>query len=143
MALVPGGSLPPKNGRLKVKEGGRDMYVIKERIKVYFIYWVAGVYVVELLSGLVYNNTSYMNFWYPLLTQIQVLVLLGAFITHGKVLNFCKAKMHALYGFSFYYLMGIVSLIFQINSPIYLNVSYGVLFLVGGIFCYNMITNKK
>ena len=119
MAKVGGGSLPPKEKKsniIKIREGGRDVWVMKDRIKVYFIYWIAGVLAIELSSALVYTQPNYDLFWYPLLTQLQVLVLLVAFLTHGKVLNFCSSKMTALWAFCGYYAWGIICLIFQING---------------------------
>lgn len=143
MAKVPGESLPPKGAKIgKIHEGGRDIYFIKDRIKVYFIYWIAVVLAIELLSAALYSQPNYTLFWYPLLTQLQVLVLLVAFLTHGKVLNFCSSKMTALWAFCGYYAWGIICLIFQINGQIYSYITDGILLSVFVVFIYNLIKNK-
>ena len=141
MALLPGGSLPPKGAKMgKIHEGGRDIYFIKDRIKVYFIYWIVAVLLIEMASVvLYYTQPNYDLFWFPLLTNLQFLVLLVAFLTHGKVLNFCKDKMWALRAFCGYYLFGTISIIFQLNSQIYVNISQGILLLVFVMFLVNLI----
>ena len=63
----------------------------------------------------------------------------GRFLTHGKVLNFCKDKMRALQAFCAYYLVGIISMIFQLNAQIYVNISQGILLLVSTMFVGNLI----
>ena len=137
MAKVPGDSLPPKGAR-----NGRDVFVIKDRIKVYFIYWIAGVLAIELLSATLYSQPNYALFWYPLLSQLQVLVLLVAFLTHGKVLNFCQSKMTALWAFCAYYAFGIISIIFQISGQMYSYITDAILLSVAIVFIYNLVRNK-
>lgn len=116
MAKVPLPSLP--GGGNKIGKA-REMYVLRDRIKVYFLYWIVLVLAIEGVSVLVYKQPNYALFWYPILTQSQLFVLILAFVSHGKILNYCDTKLTALWLYAMYYFLGIIAIVLGINATWY------------------------
>jgi hypothetical protein len=92
----------------------------KKDIKHYYlVYAFVGVMIIELLSLFLSYSDNYLTFWYPLLTQLTVLIILLNLVLNTKKLRFCYRKKTALYVLSGYYLFNIMAVIFNIGDFAY------------------------
>ena len=92
----------------------------KKTIKHYYIvYAFVGVMVIELLSLFASYDNNYLTFYYPLLTQLTVMIILLNLTLNSERLRFCYRKTTALYILSGYYLFNIMAIIFNIGDFAY------------------------
>ena len=86
---------------------------IKEAFKSYSIWGLAYLFIVEVISLILWDNINYKEFYYPLLNQIAILLILINIFTWRNRLNFCKFKKSGLIALIIYYLIEILSMIFK------------------------------
>jgi hypothetical protein len=111
---------------------------IKEAFKSYSIWALAYLLIVEIISLLYWNDVNYKNFYYPLLNQIAILLLLINIFEWRKRLNFCKFKKSGLIAFIIYYILEILAMIFKWVWLIdFANVFFSIFAFLLFVFIYN------
>jgi hypothetical protein len=111
---------------------------IKEAFKSYSIWALAYLLIVEIISLLYWNDVNYKNFYYPLLNQIAILLLLINIFVWRKRLNFCKFKKSGLIAFIIYYIVEILAMIFKwVWLFDFANVFFSIFAFLLFVFIYN------
>lgn len=143
-------ALPPKNTiknkALPPKDTIKPKSLLKkinEMVKGYGVWAVAFLFLQELVSLFFWDDENYKNFYYPILNQFALLILLLNIFVWKNKLNFCVFKKYGIIALILYYLCGILAMIFKIE--IYINyISYYLLgiSIVLMIFSIKKIQNE-
>lgn len=102
MALPPKEAFDPKNNPMK---STRRMATQGKKI---VIWGLAGLFILEFISMFLINKPNYALFYYPILTNLGIIVLLLNFIAVAERLNFCVFKRFAILSMVFYYWIGVL-----------------------------------
>ena len=129
MPVTPSGSL---RDPLKVSEEEKSVKTTKETepktIKKkslannVFIYAFLGVILTEYASVIIWNYSSnkyYADFWYPILGNLIVMLLILPNLINARKLKFCLAKKLAFWSLFGYYAMNILTIIFNCQDVLY------------------------
>jgi hypothetical protein len=104
---------PPKE-TIKPLENGR-YFVIETTKKKISIWGLAFLFLTELTSFFLWENENYKDFYYPLLNQIAILILLINILVWKNILNFCNFKKTGLILLILYYFFEIFAMIFKLE----------------------------
>lgn len=112
---------------------------VNEKIKVNSkLYAFFAIVLIELLSIYlqeIVSVKSYLEFYYPLLTQMALCAIFIAVNYHSERLRFCKRQKLIVIFLAIYYFLNILFLLFPICwSDYYTIVNYGILSIVGLLF---------
>lgn len=136
MPRVPSEALGKRNKSALIK-------TIKKRS---FIYPMFIVLALELASLLVWkgSETNYVNYWYPLLTQTTIAVLLFGALPQVLGPVSCQRRKIAYYLLSGYYVFNILSIVFQVSDLMYTGfISYTLLAGAFVLTLFSVYQNKK
>ena len=116
----------------------------KKTIKHYYIvYAFVGVMIIELLSLFASYDDKYLTFYYPLLTQLTVMIILLNLALNSERLRFCYRKTTALYILSGYYLFNIIAMIFNIGYFTYSIIADVIIMLTCSLLFITSIIKEK
>jgi len=127
-------ALPPQD---TIKPPPKKMMetTIKEAFKKYNTWALVIIFGIEVLSYLLWDNETYKDFYYPLLNQITIGLLLLNVYGWRKRLNFCKYKSRSILLMVAYYFTGALAMIFKIEAFImYVQLFFFIMALAFFIF---------
>jgi hypothetical protein len=128
MPRLPHESLPKKMGLLQ-----------QNAQKNVSIYGIFAVLILELLSNLLVDRQNYLVYFYPILTNAVIAVVLLQCVTA----KYCVRKKIAYYTLTAYYLFNMIAIWFQFTDESYTQiVSYGLLG-VTWILVFLTLKNKE
>lgn len=108
---------------------------IKKQSKLYAFF---ALIIIELFSMKIQEYSTpqrYVEFIYPLLTQIALFIIFVAINYHSERLRFCKRQKLIVIFLAFYYFLNIVFLLVPICWSTYSGlVNYSILSIVGLLF---------
>lgn len=112
---------------------------VNEKIKVNSkLYAFSAIVMIELLSIKIQefvSTKSYLEFYYPLLTQVVLCVIFIAINYHSERLRFCKRQKLIVIFLAVYYFLNMLFLVFPICwSQYYAIVNYSILAIVCILF---------
>jgi len=129
MASIPKGTCSICRIAKKVNEK------IKNNSKLYAFF---AIIIIELLSMKIQDYVTpqrYIEFVYPLLTQIVLFIVFVAINYHSERLRFCKRQKLIVIFLALYYFLNITFLVFPICWSTYSGlVNYSILSLIGLLF---------
>ena len=113
--------------------------VVNEKIKTNSkLYAFFAILIIELVSIKIQDHTTpqrYVEFIYPLLTQLVLFIIFVAINYHSERLRFCKRQKLIVIFLALYYFLNIVFMVFPICWSTYSSyVNYGILSVVGLLF---------
>ena len=119
--------------------GGRlSQLVVKSQNKIYK-YNIFAVIVLEVLSMFLRESDKYVNYYYPLLSQLVLAVLVFTIYHKAKFLKYCTRKIWAYRFLMYYFVFGVVSIVFQLDNSTYTEiVGNGLLFITAGLTIYTL-----
>lgn len=119
--------------------GGRlSQLVVKSQNKIYK-YNIFAVIVLEVLSMFLRESDKYVNYYYPLLSQLVLAVLVFTIYHKAKVLKYCTRKIWAYRFLMYYFVFGVVSIVLQLDNSTYTEVvGNGLLFITAGLTIYTL-----
>lgn len=112
---------------------------VNEKIKInYKLYAFFAILIIELFSIKIQDYSTpqrYVEFIYPLLTQLVLFIIFVAINYHSERLRFCKRQKLIVIFLALYYFLNIVFLISPICWSTYSEwVNYGILSVVSLLF---------
>lgn len=122
MAAVP----PQGNGKFLKR-------IVNDYKKNFFRYGVFGLLILEVLSVQIVNVGDYASFWYPLLTQIALFIMVFPQWALGNIFKYCTRKKIAFGFLSIYYLTGIIYLTLGLTDSVYYTIISSVALVGAGI----------
>lgn len=119
--------------------GGRlSQLVVKSQNKIYK-YNIFAVIVLEVLSMFLRESDKYVNYYYPLLSQLVLSVLVFTIYHKAKFLKYCTRKIWAYRFLMYYFVFGVVSIVLQLDNSTYTEiVGNGLLFITAGLTIYTL-----
>lgn len=97
----------------------------------------------ELVSLKLRNLKGYECYWYPLLTQVGLFLLVFTFLMYRERLRFCLRKKLAVAFLSAYYLFGTAALVFGFSDKTYYDwISIGMLVMAVVLFGLSFFNPK-
>ena len=119
--------------------GGRlSQLVVKSQNKIYK-YNIFAVIVLEVLSMFLRESDKYVNYYYPLLSQLVLAVLVFTIYHKAKFLKYCTRKIWAYRFLMYYFVFGVVSIVLQLDNSTYTEiVGNGLLFITAGLTIYTL-----
>ena len=119
--------------------GGRlSQLVVKSQDKIYK-YNIFAVIVLEVLSMFLRESDKYVNYYYPLLSQLVLAVLVFTIYHKAKFLKYCTRKIWAYRFLMYYFVFGVVSIVLQLDNSTYTEiVGNGLLFITAGLTLYTL-----
>ena len=119
----------PPQGNKKVLKRLANSYK-----KHFFRYGVFTLLLIELLSIKMVNLDNYTSYWYPLMTQIALFIMVFPQWVLGNAFKYCTRKKLVFMCLSLYYLFGAIYLITGLKDSFYYDVISGIT-LFGSIIC--------
>ena len=120
MAVIPTCSLCKAPEKLRVYMESNKRLVL--------VYSIFAVLVIEWFSLFISKTNpsnpnqpfdNYLMFWYPLLTQLALFVLFFSLWLWKDRLHFCFRKSATTFYLAFYYLFGVIGVLFCIQANLY------------------------
>ena len=140
MPVVPKESLPKKMPSFKESKT-RLKNMLSDKVYLYAIFIIL---VLELVSLFLRNEENYVSYWYPLLAQVELFVVVFSTFLKSDEMRFCQRRKIAFIFLSIYFAFGATSIIIGIYNQIYLDIA--TFLLLGGTFVSMILTlfqNKK
>jgi len=111
--------------------------------KLYLIYSLFIILILEYFSMLINSWPEYDLFWYPMLQNLGYINLLLTLYFHSEELMFCKFKKQSFLLLIFYFIFNVIALILQFNYYYYIKISQYIL-LIGTttLFIYSLYFNR-
>lgn len=132
-------SVPPTS----LGGGGRIGQFLQANKKSFLIYSLFCLLLIEVVSIFIRYNENYVQYWYPLLTQIGFFLLVFSLFLWRERLHFCYRKNVAVFVLALYYLFGAFSIVAQVSDKAYTSIiSYSLLGLCGLIFILSFIKSN-
>lgn len=102
------------------------------------------VLIVEIASIFIRDLPNYACFWYPLLTQSVLFIMVFSVFLWRERLRFCFRKKFAAVFLSLYYLFGVVALVGNFSNQAYVDVvSYSLLGVTVVLFLLSFLQNNE
>ena len=101
--------------------------------KNFFRYGVFGLLILEILSIQMTYIENYTYFWYPLLTQIALFIMVFPQWVLGGVFKYCTRKRIAFCFLSIYYFTGIIYLVLGLTDNVYYDIISSISIVGAGI----------
>lgn len=113
-----------------------------EKVKKSFLIYSFFIIILLEIASIVINNNvsedSYLNYYYPIITNLDFAILSGTFFLFRKRLKFCFRKKIAISSLVLYFLFNVFSVLFKLEANFYYSlVSYG---LLGVVFATLVLT---
>ena len=112
--------------------------LVKDTVYVYAIF---AILILEICSLFLRELETYVDYWYPLLSQITLFVVLFSTYLKSDAHRFCQRRKIAFLLLSIYFAFGATSIIFQIKNQFYLDIATFI--LLGGVFSSILLTLFK
>tara|TARA_R110000772_G_scaffold35637_11_gene85865 strand:+ start:7349 stop:7768 length:420 start_codon:yes stop_codon:yes gene_type:complete len=138
MPVVPKESLP-KRSFTNAKETFKKLRA--DRLYVYAVFVLLAI---EIISLVLRNQNDYVYYWYPLLAQIELLVIVFTTYLKSDAMRFCQRRKIAFLLLSVYFAFGATAIIIQLQNQFYIDIATGL--LLGGAFIsvvLSVFQNKK
>jgi len=103
---------------------------LKENKKTFLIYSIFYLFIIELISYPLNSLKNYACYWYPLLSNTGLFLLLFSIYLWNDKLRFCFRKNLAILFLSMYYLFGSLSILFKVSDNFYTNFTLSILLLI-------------
>lgn len=132
-------AVPPCGLACRIAKANNYLKEKKKEFLIYSIFYLLGI---EILSMFIRYEKNYVCFWYPLLTQSGYFLLVFSFYLWNEKLRFCLRKNIALLSLSFYYLLGVIALLFNFSDSFYYTITSYLFLGISIVLLFSSILNK-
>lgn len=127
-------AVPPCGLGCRIKKGYKWLESNKKPFLIISIFILLAI---EIGSKFLRYEQNYACYIYPLLTQIQLFVIVFSIYLWNERLRFCLMKIISTLFLSMYYLFGIISIVFQFTDSFYEStISNGLLII--SCLCFSL-----
>lgn len=123
--------------------GKKAMNLTKKVCKKTFIYSVFFIILVEVFSLFIRDKNNYVNYYYPILTQLSLFIMLFNIFYSSSKLRFCNRKKLAIFSLMMYYLVGFFSIFIELKKGVYLDVVSNLLLFTSVVLIFLSLIRKR
>ncbi len=127
----------------KAIEPNKKNFLVFSIFMVLLIEWFSIIYLntYEQKQQIVYDK--YLFFWYPLLTQLALFIILFSIFLWKERLHFCARKSATTFYLSLYYALGFFAVLFCLQAKLYYQIiTISNLFVASYVFLVSIFKNN-
>lgn len=99
------------------------------------IEWYSAFYIYTNPSSSINTKNEYLQFWYPMLSQLALFIVFFSLFLWKERLRFCYRKSAVCFYLSSYYFLGFLGVLFCLNANVYyILINYGTIAIASFLF---------